>query len=143
MAREGRLAVAAAAFGAAAVLASWNPLAAPFGLVVGLGALGLSVRALLRGGRAGLAAAALGLSLLAVAGSAVVLARTAGVGRDPTGEPVVPGPAPGAAAAQLDDAEARTRAARERARSELEGLEGAPPPAPARRAPVPGRSGAP
>ncbi len=97
-----RLPYAALGFGLAAALSSWNPLSAPFGVVVGLVALLLAVRAL-------------------------VLALTAGVGRELAGTPVVPIPA------------------RERARSELDALGGAkggaaggsaggqaPPPAPAR-----------
>lgn len=138
MATGRRAAVAAAGFGLAALLSSWNPLAAPFGLVVGLVAAALSVRALVRGAHRPTAAVGLVLSLVAVGASGVVLALTAGLGRDPAGEPVVPGPTAAEVAAELDDASARTREARERARRELEaagGGEAAPtqPPPPARR----------
>lgn len=117
----------AAGFGVAALLSSWNPLAAPFGLVVGLAAAVLSLRALLGGGPRRVAAAGLALSIVAVAVSGVVLARTAGLGREPGGETVVPGPTPAQASGELDAAAARTRAARERARRELEATEGAGP----------------
>src|SRR3990172_5309923 len=53
MAGKGRLAVAAAGFGLAGALASWNPLAAPFGLLVGITAGILSFLALRRGGGGG------------------------------------------------------------------------------------------
>ncbi len=124
MAGEGRLAPAALGFGLAAALACWNPLAAPFGLVVGLATIPLSVRALRRGGRRPFAAAGLALSVLAVAASALVLALTAGIGRDLSGEPVVAGPSREEAAQALDAAAERTRAARERARTELEKVHG-------------------
>jgi hypothetical protein len=120
---ERRLPVAALVFGAAAAFASWNPIAAPFGLVVGLAAGAIAVRALRQGGRRPLAAAGLALSLLAIAASALVLALTAGLGRDPAGEPVVSGPSRAEAARELDAAAERTRAARERARSELDRVE--------------------
>jgi hypothetical protein len=61
VAAEGRLAGAALAFGIAAAFCCWNPLAAPFGLVLGLAATVISVRALRRGARLPLAAAALAL----------------------------------------------------------------------------------
>jgi len=106
-------------FAAAAAFSAWNPLAAPFGLVVGVCAAGISARALLGGGRRALPAAALALSLGAVAWSGVVLARTAGVGRELSGEPVVSGPSGEEATRMLDEAAERTRASRERAREEL------------------------
>jgi len=109
----------AAAFGLAALLSSWNPLAAPFGFLVGIAALLLSLRALRRGGARLLSAAGLVLSSGAVALSLVVLALTAGVGRDPTGDPVVSGPSREEAARSLDEAAERTHAARDRARKEL------------------------
>jgi hypothetical protein len=120
-----RPAVAAAGFGLAAALSAWNPLSAPFGLVVGLAAGALSLRALLGGGARRVASAGLGLSLIAIAVSAVVLARTAGLGREPAGEAVVPGRPQAEVAAELDAAAARTRDARERARRELEATGGA------------------
>ena len=121
-------------FAAAAAFSAWNPLAAPLGLLVGLGAVALAVRALraphLRPepGAAGgpgraVAAAALVLAVVAVLGSAWVLARTAGVGRGTGGADVVEAPAPGEGAKALDDAAGATREARGRARAELEAVE--------------------
>jgi hypothetical protein len=141
MASGRRRAVAVAGFGLAAVLSSWNPLAAPFGLVVGLVSAVLSIRSLVAGGHRRIAAVGLLLSLLAVAASGVVLALTAGLGRDLGGEPVVRGPSAAEMSGELDAAAERTRASRERARRELEAVDGgaAPPatqPAPTRR-PVP------
>ena len=124
MARGRGLAWVALGFATAAALSAWNPLAAPFGLVVGVCAAGISARALLRGGRRALSAAALALSLGAVAWSGVVLARTAGVGRELTGEPVVSGPSGEEARRVLDEAAERTRASRERAREELGKVDG-------------------
>ncbi|WP_242395005.1 hypothetical protein [Anaeromyxobacter oryzisoli] len=126
MAARGRLAWAALGFGLAAAFACWNPLAAPFGLVVGLASGIVSVRALRAGAHRPVAAAGLALALVAVGVSAVVLARTAGLGREPGGAPIVTGPSPGEGAQKLDAAAERTRAARERARKELGGIE-APP----------------
>ncbi|HET6437919.1 MAG TPA: hypothetical protein VFG59_07650 [Anaeromyxobacter sp.] len=119
MAGRGRLAVAALASGMAAALSSWNPLAAPFGLLVGLAAAVLALRALRRGARRVVAIAALVVSLGAVGASGVVLALTAGVGRDLVGEPVVHGPSGGGAEHALDEAAERTGASRKRARDEL------------------------
>jgi hypothetical protein len=121
-------------FAAAAAFSAWNPLAAPFGLLVGIGATVLAVRALrsphLRGatgaadGRARtLALAALVLALAAVLGSAAVLARTAGVGRGAAGADVVAAPAAGERARTLDEGAEATREARGRAREELEAVE--------------------
>jgi hypothetical protein len=124
MAAEGRLAYAALAFGIAAAFSSWNPLAAPFGLVVGLATTIVSVRAIRRGGRRPLAAAGLALSVLAVVASALGLALTAGLGRDPAGEAVVAGPSREEGSRTLDAAAARTQQARERAARELDAAEG-------------------
>jgi hypothetical protein len=74
------------------------------------------------------AAAAAGVSFLAVVASGTVLALTAGVGRDVRGTPVVRTPGREEASSELDRAAERTHAARERARKELDRLE--PPPAP-------------
>jgi hypothetical protein len=137
-AERSRLPLAALGFGLAAVLSSWNPLAAPFGLVVGLAALGISVRALRHPGRRGVAAAALAASVVAVVASVVVLALTAGVGRELGGTPVVHTPGRADVEKDLDDAGERTRAARERARRELEALEPAET-APSREQPRPRR----
>jgi hypothetical protein len=138
--RRDRLPLAALGFAAAAALCSWNPLSAPFALVVGLSALGLAVRALWRGGRRAASAVALALSFAAVVASALVLALTAGVGRELRGTPIVTPPERDDVKGQLDAARERTRPARERARSELDALEGGksggagePPPAPVRK----------
>jgi hypothetical protein len=122
-----RLPLAALGFAVAAAASAWNPIAAPFGLLVGLAAVVLSLRALATRERRRLAASALALSLAAAIGSAVVLALTAGVGRELGGTPVVPAPRREDVAQELDQAAERTRAARERARKELESLDpGAP-----------------
>ncbi len=138
----GRLAVASACFGLAAALSSWNPLAAPFGLVVGLVTVVLAWRALRQGARRPFAVAGLALALLATGASALVLAMTAGVGREPKEKPVVEAPGEAETGKALDDAAARTREARERARSEQERREGGAAPArpPARKEAPPGRS---
>jgi hypothetical protein len=133
MTAGGRLGGAAAGFGLAGALASWNPIAAPFALLVGLAAGALSVRALRRDGWRPVPAVALALSLLAVGVSGVVLALTAGVGRDPIGDAVVAGPSRDEASRTLDAAAERTGAARTRARAELSGAEGEPPPPSPRR----------
>jgi hypothetical protein len=129
-----RLPFAALGFGVAAALSSWNPLSAPFGVVVGTISLVLSVRALARSRarRRVVAAAAAAVSFLAVVASGTVLALTAGVGRDLRGTPVVRAPAREEVSSELDRAAERTRAARDRARSELDRLEPPPPPAPPR-----------
>lgn len=123
-ARRSRLPVAALGFAAAAAISSWNPLSAPFGLVVGLATIVLAARALWKGGARVLAGAALALSIGAVVASGLVLALTAGLGRELRGEPIVPAPAREDVSRDLDAAGERTRPARERARSELETLEG-------------------
>jgi hypothetical protein len=122
--RRSRLPFAALGFAAAAALSSWNPLSAPFGLVVGIVSIALAARALWRGGARAVSAGALALSICAVVASALVLALTAGVGRELRGEPIVPVPAREDMRQQLDAAGERTRPSRERARSELEALEG-------------------
>ncbi len=126
-AERNRLPFAGLGFAVAAALSSWNPLAAPFGLVVGIAAAVLSARALKRPGRRRIASAALALSALAVVASAIVLALTAGVGRELRGSSVVQAPGREDAAAELDQAAERTHAARERARSELDALPDSPP----------------
>ncbi|HEY6001444.1 MAG TPA: hypothetical protein VIV57_01140 [Anaeromyxobacter sp.] len=122
--RPSGLPYAALGFAAAAALSSWNPLSAPVALVVGLAALVLAVRALLRGGARALSAGALALSIGAVLASVLVLALTAGVGRELRGQAIVPTPAREDVDKELDAASERTRPARERARSELDQLEG-------------------
>jgi hypothetical protein len=121
--RASRLPVAALAFGLAAAFAAWNPLAAPFGLVVGIAAALIALRAAGKGARKLLWVGALVVSLLAAIVSAVVLARTAGIGRSPDEQTIVSVPERAEVEAQLDAAEERTRAARERAAKELEALD--------------------
>lgn len=129
MARERKLALAALGFALAAALSSWNPIAAPFGLLVGVVAALVSIRAFRLGGGRVVAGAALAISILAVAASGLVLALTAGVGREPTGTPVVSGATGDEAKRVLDREEERTRAARTRAREELGKVGGEPAPA--------------
>jgi hypothetical protein len=128
VAQRSRLAWAALGFGLAALASSWNPAAAPFGLAVGLAAAVLSVRSLVSGERRWPAGLGLAASLAAVATSLAVLALTAGVGRQPAQSSLVAQPSRGESAAALDEAAARSREGRERARRELEKL----PPQPAK-----------
>jgi hypothetical protein len=129
--RRDRLPFAALGFGVAAALSSWNPLSAPFGVVVGLAALLLSLRALGGAKRRLVSGVAAAVSFGAVAASVVVLALTAGLGRELGGTPAVQAPSRADVASELDAAAERTRAARDRARAELDALEPAPAPAPA------------
>ncbi len=124
MASRGPLPWLALGFSAAAAFSSWNPLSAPFGLVVGLASLVLGVRALRRAGARKPATAAVVLSAAAIVASVLVLSLTAGVGRDLAGSEIVPAPAPGEASRQLDEGGSRTRPARERAKGELDSLGG-------------------
>jgi hypothetical protein len=112
--------------GTAGLLACWNPLSAPFAFVVGVAAVILGWRALRRGsGRS--AAAAVATGALAALASVVIVGLTAGaVGIELPGEPVVQGRSPTELDRVLDGAAERTRAARERARQELEKLGAAP-----------------
>jgi hypothetical protein len=126
-----RLAWAALGFGLAALISSWQPVAAPFGLAVGLASAALSVRALRAGANRRPAVAGLVLALAAVAVSGTVLVRTAGPGRG-GGTALVPEPPAGQAARAMDGAAADSRAARERARGELDVLERSEPPTPSR-----------
>jgi len=112
-------------FALAALFACWSPLAAPFGLVTGLGAAVLAWRARREGGRPALLA--LGLALLATAGSGLVLARTAGLGSGPDGGSRLPSAKDDETARRLDGAAAETRAERGRA---TEQVDPAPPPRP-------------
>lgn len=110
------------AFAAAAVASSWNPVAAPFGLVVGVVAVVLAIRALRRDRpRRKADLAALGLGTLAVLVSAVVIAVTAGaVGVDLPGKPVVQGRTAAELDQVLSESAERTRARRQRAIEELD-----------------------
>lgn len=121
-----RLAWAALGFGLAALASSWNPAAAPFGLATGLGAAVVAVRALRAGGRRKVAAAGLACAVAAVAVAGLVLALTAGVGRQAGQGTLVPQPSAAEVGAALDEAAARSREARERAAAELERVAPAP-----------------
>lgn len=105
-------------FAVAALFSSWSPLAAPFGLLTGLGAAVLAVRARRHGGR--LAGLALALALLATAGSSWVLARTAGLGRTAGDAPPVSSATELETAARLDRAAAESRAERQRAEAQAD-----------------------
>jgi hypothetical protein len=122
----GRRAGVALGFAVAAALACWNVVAAPFGLVVGIGAVILAGRALRRSGPGrATALAALALAAAATIASGVVIGLTAGaVGSDLPGEPVVKGRTQAELDQVLSDAGARTRARRERAARELEPARG-------------------
>jgi hypothetical protein len=112
---------AALALAVAALLSSWNPFAAPFGLLVGVAGVVYAWRALGDGrvSRGWARAALVGAALAALA-SAAVVAISAGTLLDARpGEPVVAPRPPGQASEILDAAEQRTREARERAHREL------------------------
>jgi hypothetical protein len=110
----------ALAFAVAALAASWNPIAAPFGFVVAIGAALLSIRSLRAGGRRRLTVAALCLSILAFVASGAILVATAGsVGTELSGERVVKGRSAEELDRALSEAASRTRAERERAAREL------------------------
>jgi hypothetical protein len=134
-----RLPFAALGFAIAAALSSWNPLSAPFGVVVGLAAAGLALRASLVPARRPVALTALCVALGAAIVSGAVLARTAGVGRGGPGQSIVTAPSGEDVAAELDQAAERTRAARERASGELQTLEKGEPVAPGSAPETPGR----
>jgi hypothetical protein len=108
-------------FAVLALLASWNPAAAPFGLLVGAATAILALRARRTGRRR--AYVALGLALLAVVASAVVLALTAGaVSIELSGVPIVKGRTPAELDLELSAAAASTRDERARALGELDRL---------------------
>ncbi len=120
--QRGRVALG---FAIAALAASWNPIAAPFGLVVGVAAAFLGARVLRGAGRWRLPAAAVGVGILAAVTSVAVLILSAeAVGTDLTGEPVVKGRTQVELERTLEEAGERTRARRERAHGELERLAG-------------------
>ncbi|HUK65462.1 MAG TPA: hypothetical protein VLV17_01445 [Anaeromyxobacteraceae bacterium] len=111
-------------FALLALVCSWNPAAAPFGLLLAVGATVLALRAR-RSRRPRLAPYALGAAILAAAASAVVLLLSAGaVSVEFTGEPIVKGRTPTELDEALSAAERRTREERQKARAELERLEG-------------------
>ena len=136
-----RLPFAALGFAVAAALSSWNPLSAPFAVVVGLAAAVLAVRAAIEERRRLVALTALGLALAAAAVGGLVLARTAGLGRRGDGESLTMPPSGEAVESDLDAAAERTRAARERALEELKGIEDGH--APAKRPPGKGDAAGP
>jgi hypothetical protein len=137
-----RLPFAALGFAIAAALSSWNPLSAPFGVVVGLGAAALALRASVVPKRRPVALAALCLALGAAIVSGVILARTAGIGRRGPGQSIVTAPSGEEVKAELDRAAERTREARERASRELQTLEKGEPAAPRSAPEAPGRGAA-
>ncbi len=139
-ARRPRPAVALG-FALAGLAASWNPLAAPFGILVGIVAAVLAVRSLRSGAGQRVSAAALGCAVLAVVASAVILLLTAGsVGTEFSGERVVQSRSAADVDRVLGEAAERTRAEREAAAREL-GLHSGPAVdgGAARSAPRPGR----
>lgn len=123
-----RLHWAALGFAIAALLSAWNPLAAPFGLVVGVVAALIALRAWARGARRPVWVAALGISLVAALGSALVLARTAGIGRPPAERTIVPAPSQAEVDRDLGAAAQETAPSRARARSELDSVAPESPP---------------
>lgn len=112
-------------FALAALVASWSPLAAPFGLLTALGAIVLAVRARREGGRVALAA--LALALLAAVASAWVLVRTAGVGQAVNDAPRVPLHGEPGSSKALDAAAEQSRAARQRAEEQVDPAPGPRP----------------
>jgi len=110
----------------AALAACWNPISAPFGLVVGAGALVLAARAWWRATSArGVATAAVAAALLAVAASAAVLGLTAeAVSPDLPGQAVVKTRTPEELDRLLSDASKRTQPERRQAARQLEILAG-------------------
>ena len=128
-----RLHWAALAFAIAALLSAWNPLAAPFGLVVGVAAVLIALRAGARGAPRPMWVSAFTIALLAALGSAFVLARTAGIGRSSGALPIVPAPSPAEVEHDLGAAAEQTAPSRARARSELESAAPEKPAEPPRR----------
>lgn len=116
----------AAALAVAAVLSSWNPFAAPLGVIVGLAVSVVSLVALRRrAARRGMAVFTLVVGLVAVAIGSAVLVSTAGtVGADLPGKPVVKARSAAELQTLLDEAAERTRLERERARQDLERVTG-------------------
>jgi hypothetical protein len=124
--RQRRRGGVALGFAICALAACWNPVAAPFGLVAGVGAAVLGFRALRGAGSSRrLPAAAISLGALAAVASVVILVLTAGaVGVELTGEPIVKGRTAAELEQVLSQAAERTRAQRERAGKELDKLAG-------------------
>jgi hypothetical protein len=121
--RSSRLPWAALGFACAAALASWNPVAAPLGLAVGIaaGAIGWWAWARRRGRRSVALAAALLGGLATVAAGGVLAAAAARLAAgEPPGEAVVAPRSAEEVKGLLDAAAARTRPARTRAARQLE-----------------------
>ncbi len=112
-------------FAICAALSAWNPLAAPAGLIVGIGAVLIAWRAAVReeGRTRRIAICAVALGGGAVVASAVVLLLSSGMlSRNLPEQAVVPGRAPNEVKRLLEEAERRTEAARGRAADELRRL---------------------
>jgi hypothetical protein len=127
-AERSRAAGSALGFAIAGLATCWNPLAAPFGLVVGAGAAILAIRALkLRLGRRGVAQAALLLGALSALAGTAVLVLSAGVfGSRTSGQAIVAPRSPDEVRALLDEAERKTAPQRDRAVRELGNHAGEP-----------------
>jgi hypothetical protein len=129
-------------FAIAALLAAWNPPAAPLGLGVGIAAAVLAWRAMRRTDRRGVSVAALTVAVLATGTSIAVLLLTAGaLGVDLPGDPVVKGRTPAELDEVLSKAGEQTRAQRQRAAQELDRLVGPQAPDGGTRPPPAGRDG--
>ncbi len=101
-------------FAICAALSAWNPLAAPAGLIVGIGAVLIAWRAAVReeGRTRRIAICAVALGGGAVVASAVVLLLSSGMlSRNLPEQAVVPGRAPNEVKRLLEEAERRTEAA--------------------------------
>ena len=121
--RGGRRGAIALCFAVAAAVSCWNVMAAPFGLVVGIASVWLSIRALRGASARRIPALALAVAVAASLASGWVVAVTAGaVGTDLPGEPVVKGRTQAELDELLSQAAERTRARRERASHELEAM---------------------
>ncbi len=128
--RDGKLAAGRAPSGAlalmlaiAAFLACWNPLAAPFGLGLGVAGLVLAARAVARGAPRRRAVTALLLSVASAAASVIVLALSAGSLGAMKGEPVVQARTAAELESSLKDMANRTASERARANEELSRVE--------------------
>jgi hypothetical protein len=114
---------AALGFACAAALASWNPVAAPLGLAVGIAAaaIGWWAWARRRGRRSvALAAALLGGAATVLAGGVLAVAAARLAAGEPPGDAVVVPRGAAEMKSLLDAAAARTRPARTRAARQLE-----------------------
>lgn len=121
-ARPSRGPIVALVIAVGAVLSSWNPFAAPIGLILGIAVAWAALRMLAskRGSRQ-LAVWALALGGIALAISAVVLLLSAGaLSATPPGQATMSDRTPDEVNRMLDDAQQRTAAARKRAGGELD-----------------------